>query len=154
LITLLEAAEVPLEDCFFTNAFIGLCEGSNSFDYRGRDNKRFRAACLLFLKAQIEFQRPRLIVSLGLHVPPMLAELSSDLSGWSGSRVRLKDIDATPMIPCTDFPLNDGTVHRATVAAIAHPSLPNGSKRTPKGFSPGKQGEIELLRAGWAECQE
>jgi len=149
LIALLRAAEVPLEHCFFTNAFMGLCAGSNSFDYHGRDNHRFRTACLSFLRAQIELQRPRLVVTLGLHVPPMLAEVSSDLSAWSGLRLRLKDIDATPMISA-EFLLSDG-IHRATVVAIAHPSLPNGSRRTPKGFSPGKQGEIELLRAGWAQ---
>jgi hypothetical protein len=77
LIGLLEAADVPLKDCFFTNAFMGLCEGSNSFDYRGRDDKRFRTACLRFLKAQMELQRPRLIVTLGLHVPPLLATVAN-----------------------------------------------------------------------------
>jgi hypothetical protein len=77
LIGLLEAADVPFKDCFFTNAFMGLCEGSNSFDYRGRDDKRFRTACLRFLKAQMELQRPRLIVTLGLHVPPLLATVAN-----------------------------------------------------------------------------
>lgn len=149
MIGLLEAADVPLKDCFFTNAFMGLCEGGNSFDYRGRDDKRFRTACLLFLKAQMELQHPRLIVTLGLHVPPLLALISPGLSAWSGPRLHLKDIDNAPIFFRVEIESSTGSTHKANVVAIAHPSLPNSRKRQPLGFSPGKTGEIELIRAGW-----
>jgi hypothetical protein len=66
LIALLRAAQVPMEQCFFTNAFMGLCSGDNSLEYRGRDDERFRAACISFLKTQIAFQQPSLILTLGL----------------------------------------------------------------------------------------
>jgi hypothetical protein len=149
LIAILTAAQIPVEQCFFTNAFMGLCAGDSSFKYRGRDDVRFRAACLSFLKAQIAFQRPALILTLGLHVPPMLAELSPELTCWSGPNVHLRDLDAHPLEMGARFELNGGSIHKAVVVPIAHPSMPNGGRRNPRGFSAGKQGEIELLRAGW-----
>ena len=149
LIGLLRAADVPLEACFFTNAFMGLCEGSNSFDYRGRDDQQFRAACLELLVAQIELQRPRLIVTLGLHVPPLLASISPGLSAWSSPQLRLKDIDKEPIFFRVGIKLHNGLAHEANVVAIAHPSLPNSGKRKPLGFSKGKAGELELVRTGW-----
>jgi hypothetical protein len=149
LVSILKSAAVPLEQCFFTNAFMGLCSGNDSFRYRGRDDERFRAACLAFLKVQIGFQRPSLIVTLGLHVPPMLAELSSDLSCWKERTLHLSDLDANPLIVAAEFGLDDSRVHTSVVVPIAHPSMPNNGKRSPRWFPPGKKGEIELLRTGW-----
>lgn len=149
LIALLTAAQVPVEQCFFTNAFMGLCSGDNRFEYRGRDDERFRAACLSFLGTQIAFQQPSLILTLGLHVPPILAQLSPDLSRWRGPKLHLRDLDAQPLEMAARFELNGGSVHKAVVVPIAHPCLPNGGTKNPRGFSAGKQGEIELLRDGW-----
>jgi hypothetical protein len=84
LLKVLKEASIPFEQCFFTNAFMGLCEGDDSSDFAGRSNERFRNACLAFLKTQIEIQRPRLILTLGLHSPPLLACISSDLTSWKG----------------------------------------------------------------------
>ena len=149
LLRVLKEADIPLAQCFFTNAFIGLCEGNDNRKYRGRDDGAFRAACRVFLSAQIDFQRPRLIVTLGLHVPRMIAELSPDLSAWIGPKLRLTDIDAAPLVREAGFRLGDGSTHRAVVVPIAHPSRPNGCRRKPAGFSPGRKGEIEAVRAGW-----
>jgi hypothetical protein len=149
LLKLLGGAEVPVAQCFFTNAFMGLCEGDDSFDYRGRAHGAFRMACSAFLRAQIEFQRPRLILTLGRHVPPILAELSPELSVWLRPDLRLDDFDATPLIPNAGFHLSTGWTHRAVVVPLAHPSMPNGSRRKPKGYSPGWKGELEVIRAGW-----
>jgi uracil-DNA glycosylase len=149
LLGLLKAAGIPLEECFFSNAFMGLCKGSNSLDYRGRDDKHFGAACLSFLTTQIELQRPKLIVTLGLHVPQILAQISPDLSPWCGPRLRLRDIDKAPIFFRVGINLSDGSSHQANVTAVAHPSMPNSGKRQPLRFSPGKAGEVELIRAGW-----
>jgi hypothetical protein len=152
LIRLLEGASVPLDCCFFTNAFMGLCRGSNCLDYRGRHDQRFRTACASFLKAQIGWQRPRLIITLGLQVPPMMAEISLDLSCWTGSTPTLKGLDCRPILDAI-FELNDPPIHRAVVVPIAHPSLPNNRNRKPVGFSPGQRGEVELIRAGWHQSR-
>ena len=151
LLKLLAGAEVPVARCFFTNAFMGLCEGDDSFDYSGRAHGAFRTACSAFLRAQIEFQRPRLILTLGCHVPPILAELSHELSVWLRTDLRLDDLDATPLIPNAGFQLSSGWIHRAVVVPLAHPSMPNGSRRKPSGYSPGWKGEMEVIRAGWGE---
>jgi len=69
LLRLLTKANISLSDCFFTNAFMGMCAGDDNTKYRGRDDTNFRAACLSFLKMQIEIQRPRFIITLGMHAP-------------------------------------------------------------------------------------
>ena len=136
-----------------------LGEGDDNKKYLGRDNPDFRAACLRFLKAQIETQRPRFILTLGLHVPPLLAAASGDLSAWAGKnkrygcdrRLRLKDLDAAPIFAGARFELGKGGSHTAVVAAIAHPSYRlNGARRAPRGFSRGLKGERELIGRGWA----
>lgn len=161
LLELLEEAKIPVEACFFTNSFMGLCKGDDNKKYLGRDNPDFRAACLRFLKAQIETQRPRFILTLGLHVPPLLAAACGDLSAWAGKnkrygcdrRLRLADLDAAPIFPGARFELGEGCTHTAVVAAIAHPSYRlNAKRRAPKGFSPGLEGEGELIGRGWEMC--
>jgi hypothetical protein len=151
LLNLLTDAKIPFDRCFFTNAFMGLCEGENSFDYRGREHSEFRQACLAFLKAQIEIQRPRLIITLGLHVPSMIAELSADLDFWIGRKLKLKDIDLMPIVRKAAFRLSSGLAHCSVLVPIAHPSLPNNRRRKPIGWSAGRVGEIEIVRDGWRE---
>jgi hypothetical protein len=160
ILALLYEASIPVGQCFFTNAFMGLCEGDNNKHYRGRDDPNFRTACLNFLKAQIGIQRPRFILTLGLHVPPLLACASADLTAWKGKRkgggcdpeLHLKEIDEAPLFPNVGFELDDGSFHTAVVTAIAHPSdRRNGARRAPKGFPPGGAGEAELIRTGWKQ---
>lgn len=79
----------------------------------------------------------------------MLAQLSADLSRWRGPKLHLRDLDAQPLEMAARFDM-DGGVHKTVVVPIAHPSLPNGDRRNPRGCSAGKQGEIELLGVGWA----
>jgi hypothetical protein len=162
LLELLKHAKIPVEACFFTNAFMGLCVGDDNKKYLGRDNPDFRAACLRFLKAQIATQRPRFILTLGLHVPPLLAAASPDLEAWAGKnkrlgcdrRLYLRDLDAAPFFSGARFELGGGSTHRAAVAAIAHPSYQlNGRRRAPSGFSGGLEGEHEMILRGWGMCR-
>ncbi len=150
LIKLLHDAELPLEKCFFTNAYMGLCQGANSLKYRGRSDGPFSQACSQFLATQIATQRPRLIVTLGLYVPPFLARLSANLAPWSRRQLHLKDIDNAPIVFEAAFEGNYAVPHHANVVAIAHPSFPNNRKRQPHGFSSGREGEVELIRIGWS----
>ena len=154
LLKFLKEIPIPFEQCFFTNAFMGLCEGDDNQKYLGRDNFGFRAACLRFLKEQIEIQRPRFILTLGLHVPPLLACATPDLTAWKGKTqgqgcdpaLHLKDLDAAPLFHVVRFELSNATIHTAVVTAIAHPSdRRNGKRRIPKGFA----SELEMVRRGW-----
>jgi hypothetical protein len=158
LLDLLKTASIPLEECFFTNAFMGLCQGDDNKRYLGRGDPQFRAACLEFLKAQIKMQRPRLILALGLHVPPLLASASYDLTDWTGQckgrsfdpELHLKDIDRAPIFREARFDFGDGSFHTSAVTVIAHPSdRRNSEKRAPSGFLSGRAGEAELIRSGW-----
>jgi hypothetical protein len=117
LLKLLAAAEIPFHQCFFTNAFMGLCQGDDSFDYRGREHAEFRDAGCTFLIAQIETQLPRLILTLGRQVPPMLAELSPELSLWNGPNLSLSDFDAVPLVRDAGFYLASRLTHRANRGA-------------------------------------
>jgi uracil-DNA glycosylase len=156
---MLKDADVPVDRCFFTNAFMGLCEGRDNKKYAGRTDQRFRTACLNFLSHQIHIQRPRLIVTLGRFVPPLLAYASSDLKAWAdrcrGSDPMLtrKNMDENPILRFAQFDIGDGRQHGAAVVAISHPSdQRNGRARHPSGFPAGDAGgEIELIRAGWRE---
>lgn len=146
LLKLLGDAKIPLAECFFTNAFMGLCAGADNLKYPGR-SRAFLSACLAFLQQQIAMQQPRLIVSLGRFVPPMLAMLSPDLSHWRGHETPLEVLDANPIKGAS---LQVGSESVPTVVVpIAHPSYPNNRKRNPRGFSPGRQGEVEAMREGW-----
>ncbi len=157
LLRLLEKTAIPVDRCFFTNAFMGLCKGDDNKKFLGRGNSDFRAACLEFLRVQIAVQRPKLIIALGVKVPPMLAGLSDDLAPWAGRFIRkrsdpefhLKDLDAAPVFGEVRFALDCG-IHTATLTAIAHPSdARNGRLRKPAGFAPGPEVEVEIVRRAY-----
>ena len=77
-------AGILTDNCFFTNAFMGLCPGdTNTAGYMGRIGT-FREKCMKFLKMQIEFQCPRLIVTLGVWAPTLLAEVCDGLTVLNG----------------------------------------------------------------------
>ncbi len=123
LLALLDRVAVGPEQCFFTNAYMGLRAGSqNTGRFPGARDHGFVERCRMFLGAQIRAQKPRLIITLGSHVPAVLAPLSEDLAPWRG-RASLKALDATgyPLIPSARFPSTPGL--RATVAALVHPSI-------------------------------
>ena len=124
----LEAVPIPPYECFFTNAFMGLCKGRKNTVYQGRNDQRFREACARFLRFQVEVQRPRLILTLGLKVPPLLQSITSDLGPWQGRLKRnscdpelsTNAINSTPILTAR-FKLEDGSEHRAVVVPITHP---------------------------------
>jgi hypothetical protein len=148
LLRLFKGADISPDQCFYTHGYAGLCGGDDNRRYLGREDEQFRAACVSFLRFQIHFQQPRLILTLGLHVPPLLAELSSDLADWNRPRLRITDLDAAPLFLGVKLNLSSGLEHATNVVALVHPSRPNNARRMPKGFAQGEIGEIEMIRAG------
>lgn len=123
LLALLERVGVGPERCFFTNAYMGLREGSqNTGRFPGARDPGFVERCRAFLGKQIRAQEPRLILTLGSHVPAVLAPLSKDLAPWLGS-ASLKALDEAgcQLIPGARFPPVPGC--KVTVAALVHPSI-------------------------------
>jgi uracil-DNA glycosylase len=142
----LKRAEIPLEDCFFTNAYMGLRKGATTTGpFPGRLDRDFCQYCKDFLLKQISAQRPTLIITLGIYVPQFIASLSPQLGQWSIQR-GLKHLDAVgPVKRGVTF---EGVPDFATtVVALSHPSM-RGSNLRHRSYGKLKEdaAEIQMLR--------
>ncbi len=94
----LERANIALEDCFFTNAYQGLMETESSMGASpGASDANFVERCREFFRVQLSVVQPRLVVTLGVHVPEFLAPMSDELRAkWldeKGKRRTFAQID-------------------------------------------------------------
>ena len=123
LLALLGRVGVGPERCFFTNAYMGLRAGSqNTGRFPGARDAGFVERCRAFLAEQLRVQRPRLVLSLGSHVPAVLAPLSDDLAPWLGAgSLKALDEAGVPLVPSVRFPPVPGS--GVAVAALVHPSI-------------------------------
>jgi hypothetical protein len=147
LLKLLEDAEVPREQCFFTNFFMGLRAGTATTGvFPGRKDARFVAECSAFFLTQLRHMKPRGILVLGSEVPSLIAPLAPQLSPWIGAC--LGDIDRqhaalrrgvqfTPDVP------------PCTVVSLIHPSLRHANlrHRTKALGRDAHAVEVEMLRS-------
>lgn len=156
----LQAWDIRLEDCFFTNAYMGLkanvspATGRNasSGPFPGARNHSFSYRCHAFLLKQIQTQQPRLVLTLGKEVPPVMAPLARELTAaWVGL-ANLQEIDGRDkaLVRDVQFP---GVAHRATVVALTHPANrgPNVKRRRYHDLK-GKDAESALVRDGLMAC--
>jgi hypothetical protein len=128
LLSLLNRAGIAPEGCFFTNAYMGIRAGYRATGtFPGAADETFVEHCVRFLAEQIQTQRPVLILTLGIQVPPLLGRVTSALSPWTEGK-GLKYIDRVgPVKHDVAFPSAPGV--RATVVALTHPSLRSASVR-------------------------
>jgi hypothetical protein len=128
LLAVLSDADIPPESCFFTNLYMGLRSGNKTTGiFPGAPDDRFRRHCQNFLLQQLSVQRPRLVITLGMQVPPVIAELSDQLTPWMTERGIHKIDDAGALRTNVIFrQLPDFTT---TVVALLHPSLRHASLR-------------------------
>jgi len=150
LVGLLSEAKIPLTNCFFTNAFMGLRAGdATTGRFPGASDSEFVAHCRRFLVRQLEVQRPSLVLTLGIHAPGVLAPLSPELVSW-GAGTGLKHLDAAgPVRKAVTF---SGVPGLCTVAvALTHPSLRHASVRHRRyRTETGARAELLMLRDGLA----
>jgi uracil-DNA glycosylase len=128
LLKLLEQVGLPEHRCFYTNAWMGLrLEGKPTGKYVGARDPGFTDRCAAFLARQIAVQQPRVIVTLGSEVPPLLARLAPALQDAWGPRPSFGVIDARSagLVRDVDFPT--AVEVRAHVVALVHPSLRNAN---------------------------
>jgi len=120
LLALLSRAGIDRNDCFFTNAFMGLRRGhATTGIFPGARDSLFVARCREFLGDQIAAQQPRLIITLGKWVPSLLAPLSPELRVWR-DLTRFKPIDVVgPVQRAVSF----RRVENVAVVALMHPSM-------------------------------
>jgi hypothetical protein len=150
LLRLLKQVDIDPVSCFFTNVYFGLRVGAGTTGpFPGATNRPFVEYCLRFLSEQINTQRPRLILTLGINVPPLIGRLSGRLEPWTDRR-GLKQLDAVGPVQF-DVPFHRTPPFVATVVALTHPSLRDAGvrHRTYRG-NVGHSAELAMLRDGLA----
>lgn len=148
LLKVLEAARLAPERCFFTNLYMGLRAGTaTTGSFPGAIDPAFVKHCEAFLVEQLAAQQPALVLSLGIHVPPALGRLSSELEPWARGN-GLRHLDTVgPIRSGVTFRGIDG--YRTTAVALVHPSLRHASVRHRhyNGIT-GADAELAMLRDG------
>jgi len=142
---LFKEAGIPLERCFFTNAFMGLRTGTGTTGrFPGSRDEGFVDRCQRFLHRQIDAQRPSVIVTLGLWVPRFIARLSPQLASWQAV-ASVKQLDAAgPVVHEVGF--GNGALPPCTVVALTHPSLRDSNVRRRRyGGLEGHAAELRML---------
>jgi hypothetical protein len=150
LLKLFEAAGIAPERCFFTNLYMGLRSGAATTGvFPGARDPTFVAHCQAFLLEQLRTQQPGLVLTLGVHVPPIIGALSPELAPWAAGR-GLKHLDAVgPVQQNVTFP--GVQAYRTTAVALLHPSLRHASLRHRRyGGHTGADAELAMLRDGLA----
>jgi len=84
LLPILRGAGIGPEQCFFTNAYMGL--KGNSRSNRGPlcSDEDFDRRCRAFLGVQLRLLQPSLVVTLGTEARDMLASLFEEPPAWRG----------------------------------------------------------------------
>jgi len=146
LLAVLARANMDPRACFFTNAYMGLKAGRVATgEFPGARDADFVQRCRAFMLEQLRVTQPRLILTLGTHVPAFLAPLSPALNPtWSHVTSLLQlDTQNAALVPHARF---HTVTHDVTVAALTHPSRRhiNVTRRLYKGHQ-GDDAEAQLL---------
>ena len=149
---LLEAAGIPLKECFFTNALFGVRSAGKKITgpSPGWKDKKFCQRCENALRIQIQKIQPKAIVSLGRDAPDLLVEIVEKCRPWKSAKSFVQiDTDGYALIDL------DPAEHDLKAAAILlHPSYRHIHARHRK-FT-GKNGnaaEIGMLNALWEKVK-
>ena len=128
LLRLLSEVGIAPELCFFTNLYMGLIAGSSSTGiFPGAADPEFMAHCKRFLIRQLEAQRPSLLVTLGIEVPPVVGHLSPQLAPWAAGQ-GLRHLDTVgPVQTNVSFPGIEN--YLTTAVALIHPSQRDANVR-------------------------
>lgn len=122
-------ARVPiaLDQCFFTNAYMGLREGEAvTGRFPGADCPEFVASCRDFFIHQFQLLQPKLVLALGAYVPAFLAPLSQQLGCWASGSFSRRDAEEKSLVGNVLF---DGGSRSCVVASIVHPCLRRSNVR-------------------------
>ncbi len=123
LLPFLSQVPIPLRHCFFTNAYMGLREGTATTGvFPGANSPDFVKRCQEFLLLQIATQQPSLILALGKYVPIFLAPLSLRLAPWARA-ASFSERDSLGLALVDDVLFEVPKAHPCVVASIVHPSF-------------------------------
>lgn len=143
LLDFLKEVNIKPDDCFFSNAIMGVRNSDNStgkspaFRYPG-----FIHDCKKLFLFQLELQKPKLILVLGIQVARFLHELSLDLIDW-GKVKTIKEVDELGKQVIAATFLNGIS---SKIVLLTHPSYRNVNvlKRTFHNHN-GNQAEKEMV---------
>jgi hypothetical protein len=126
LLKLLESCKIDPHDCFFTNVIPGArINGSNKGKSPAFKEKDFLDFCNEVFLAQLNIQKPQVILILGLHVARFLA----DQTKWY-PKSKLKNFgeaDRAGLSVVRDVKISDE--RRTTLILLVHPSLRSANLR-------------------------
>ena len=136
-----------MQRCFFTNAIMGLREKSTKNTGRSKaflkKNEQFLDECRAFFIEQLKFQRPKLIIGLGAHIPKFLSATSESLGHLSNITSLSKIGDSIDENFFKNVMFRDITDYKTNVIFITHPSLYYSNVR--RRHERGKEFEKELI---------
>lgn len=128
LLTVLKETDIPPERCLFTNLYMGLRSGDKTTGaFPAASDAQFRRHGQEFLLKQLSVQSPRLVVTLGMQVSPVIAEMSDQLTPWV-TRRGIREIDKGGAFRA-HVTFRDLPGFSTTVVALLHPSLRHASLR-------------------------
>lgn len=147
LLCLLDSVGIDRNDCFFTNAIMGVRKADKA---TGKSpafrDKVFIKQCQEFFLRQLETQRPKAILVLGKYVAEFLASTSEQLIDWH--RIKsFSEIDKAESQIKKNVVFNNGLT--ANLALLVHPSFRpvNISRRSFQNEPDGHQAEIKMIQA-------
>lgn len=116
---LLPASGIPLEDCFFTNVYMGLRKAGNMVGVLpASKNVVYRAWCEGFFRLQLSIQRPRMIVVLGMEPARFVGRIFPEVGVWN-ARATFTQLQTNGQLART-ISAEHGDV---AVVVIPHPSF-------------------------------
>lgn len=92
---LFKSANIPLKHCFFSNVFMGLRKSKRmAGNFPGFKEEKFLSQNLKFLKFQIEFIKPKVLITLGKPANLILSMIeNSEIPNWDKSKnLNYKDL--------------------------------------------------------------
>jgi uracil-DNA glycosylase len=142
---LLRSANVPLRSCFFTNVYMGLRDGGpETGRFAGSRDREFVNRCARFFERQLEFCKPRLILTLGLEPLTFLCRF-------------IMNVPAPPrLLECNEIYRAVGLADGSTVVVVGltHPCYPSNTRhRRYKSFT-GRDAELAMIRDGLQAAAE
>lgn len=122
LLGLLKDADLNPSACYFTNFYMGVrLQERSTGKHPGRTNREFVEACSNFLREQLRVVKPSLLLVLGTHVPPLLAEMApGQLGVWRKASSTAIYNAGNALVKDIDF--GEGVSVRAAVS-LTHPCM-------------------------------
>lgn len=153
LLKLIRDAKISENECFFTNAIMGVREKEEKMTGKspGMKHEGFRKKCQDFFEFQLETQKAATIWALGMEVMRFLLPLSSELrKKWSRiSSLKSLDETSTPLLKSVHF--DNTNLLKTNVLILSHPCIWSNLEKRKFNEIKGVDAILEMMRQSLAE---